>query len=59
LRSVEPFVDFGKRVVRVGKHVLPVVKYGSSCEAKSVHVSSKSRPSGHVRFENSFELLED
>jgi hypothetical protein len=52
-------VDFGKSIVRVGKHVLPVVKYGSSCVAKSLHVSSKSRPSGHVRFENSFELLQD
>jgi hypothetical protein len=56
---VKPFIDFGKIIVRVGKHVLPVCKYGSSVVAKSLHIPSKSRPSGNVRFENSFELLND
>jgi hypothetical protein len=45
--------------VRVGDYKLPVCKYGSSVTAKSMQFSVKSRPSRNLRFENTFELLND
>jgi hypothetical protein len=59
LRSVKPQVDWAGNKVRFGKHILPVCKYKNEKTVKSMRMPPKSRPSGCMRFSNTFELLND